>query len=472
MAVKSAYVIGSGPNGLTAAIILQRAGFATTILEAQPEIGGGMRSAELTLPGFTHDLCSAIHPLAASSPVFKTFPLKQHGLEWVHPVAPLAHPLPNGDAAVLFKSVEKTAELLGEDGPAYRRAVGSLPEHWEELMRMLFAPILRVPRNPLLLARFGLIASLPALLTAKTFFRTERARLLYAGMAAHSILPLTSPVSGAFGWVLGLAAHGVGWPMAKGGSQSIANALASYFESLGGQIAINTRVDAIRQLRDADLLLCDVTPRQLLRIAGDELPTSYRRKLEKYHYGPGAFKVDYALSAPIPWKSPDCALAGTVHLGASLDEVAQSEQENWDGVAPDRPFVLLAQQSLFDPSRAPAGQHTAWAYCHVPNGSTVDMLPRIEAQIERFAPGFSKTVLARSVRPPNVMEEHDANLVGGDINGGSMDVNQFIARPTKSLYHTPRKGLYLCSSSTPPGGGVHGLCGYFAAKLAIAEIND
>ncbi len=472
MAVKSAYVIGSGPNGLTAAIILQRAGFAVTVLEAQPTVGGGMRSAELTLPGFTHDLCSAIHPLAASSPVFKTFPLRQHGLEWIHPRVPLAHPLTNGEAAVLYKSVEQTADGLGEDGPAYRRAVGSLPEYWDKLMPMLFAPVLRIPRNPLLLARFGLLAPWPAVLTAKTLFRTERARLLYTGMAAHSVLPLDSPVSGAFGWVLGLAAHGVGWPMAQGGSQSIANALASYFESLGGQIAVNTRVDSLRELHDARLVLCDITPRQLLRVAGDELPATYRRKLDKFHYGPGVFKLDYALSAPIPWRAPECKLAGTVHLGGSLEEIAQSERENWDGIAPERPFVLVAQQSLFDPTRAPAGKHTAWAYCHVPNGSTVDMTARIEAQIERFAPGFRQTVLARTARGPAALESGNANLIGGDINGGSLDLPQFIARPTKTLYHTPRKGLYLCSSSTPPGGGVHGLCGYFAAKLALAELDD
>lgn len=468
MQAATAYVIGSGPNGLTAAIVLARAGLPVTLLEAQPSIGGGVRSAELTLPGFVHDICSAVHPLALSSPAFATFPLAQHGLEWIQPPAPLAHPLDDGSCVLVDVSVEKTAERLGKDRAIYRRILDPLVPRWSDLVREILAPM-HMPAHPFLLARFGLLAPWPATVAARTLFHTPAARALFAGVAAHSILPLERPGSAAFGWVLTLAAHAVGWPIPRGGSQRIANALASYFQSLGGTIVPNTTVGSLKELTDASLVLCDVTPRQLLHIAADRLPTHYARKLERYRYGPGVFKMDWALNRPIPWKSPGCARAATVHIGGTLDEIAAAERASWDGAAPDRPFVLLAQPSLFDPTRAPPGKHTAWAYCHVPNGSTIDMSGRIESQIERFAPGFRGTIAARHTMQPADLERHNANLIGGDINGGAADLPQLFLRPTRSLYRTPVPGLYLCSSSTPPGGGVHGMCGYHAASAALRD---
>lgn len=472
MIASTAYVVGSGPNGLTAAILLQRAGFSTTVLEAQPNVGGAMRSEQLTLPGFTHDLGSAIYPMACSSPVLRSFELERYGLEWIHSPAAMAHPQEDGDAVLLFRSLAETARSLGSDGSAYRRAVGSLSSQWLKLTPELLAPQPRIPRHPLLLARFGLLAPWPGVLTANALFHAKRSRAFYAGLAAHSIMPLEHPLSGAFGWILAISAHAVGWPLPRGGSQSVANALAAHFEALGGRIVTGTRVTSLRELRDARLILCDITPQQLLEIAGDELPDPYRRKLQRFRYGPGVFKMDYALNAPIPWKASSCALAATVHLGESLEEIAAGERGVWRGETSDRPFVLLVQQSLFDSTRAPAGAHTAWAYCHVPNGSSVDMAPYIEAQIERYAPGFRSIVLARSAKGPAEMHALNSNLIGGDIIGGALTIPQFLFRPTKTLYHTPRKGLYLCSASTPPGGGVHGMCGYFAARLALAELND
>ncbi len=463
-----AYVVGSGPNGLTAAIVLARAGLATTLLEAQPGIGGGTRSAELTLPGFLHDVCSAVHPLALSSPVFATFPLAQHGLEWIQPPAALAHPLAGGRAALLYASVEETAAGLGRDGDRYRRAVGSLGAHWHELVPQILGP-LRWPKHPWLMARFGVLAPWPAAGMARTLFRTAEAQALFAGMAAHSFLPLESPVSAAFGWVLALAAHGVGWPIARGGSQRIADALASYFQSLGGHIETNAPVTSLDSFEPGSLILCDVTPRQLLAIAADRLPMAYRQTLAAYRYGPGVFKLDWALDGPIPWTNAACALAGTVHIGGTLDKISAAERAPWDGRESERPFVLLSQPSLFDPTRAPAGKHIAWAYCHVPNGSTVDMTDRIEAQIERFAPGFGARIIGRSAMNTIALESRNANLVGGDINGGAQDFRQLFVRPGRGLYRTPAAGLYLCSSSTPPGGGVHGMCGYHAATLALRD---
>ena len=456
---------------MTAAIVLAKAGLRTTVFEAQPTIGGGARSAELTLPGFVHDICSAIHPWAASSPAFATFPLAQHGLQWIQPPLPLAHPLDDGSAAVLAMPLDETCARLGEDGAAYRRAMAPLVQRWGELLPMIQAPLLRLPAHPWLMARFGALAFWPAAPEARLLFRTEAARALFAGNAAHSVLPLEALGSAAFGWILAAAGHAVGWPIPRGGSQAIANALASYFESLGGRIAVNSPIRSLDELGDASLVLCDVTPRQFLALAGHRLPDRFSRQLEAYRYGPGVFKVDWALRAPIPWTAADCARAGTVHVGGSLDEIAASERTLAGTTPSDRPFLLVAQPSLFDASRAPAGQHTAWAYCHVPHASTADMTGRIESQVERFAPGFRARILARHTMTPADLERHNANLVGGDITGGAQDLRQLVLRPTRLLYRTPLDGVFLCSSSTPPGGAVHGMCGFHAAHAALRQRN-
>ncbi|MCI0440722.1 MAG: NAD(P)/FAD-dependent oxidoreductase [Chloroflexi bacterium] len=463
-----AVVVGSGPNGLAAAVTLARAGRATLVLEARDTIGGGARSAELTLPGFVHDVCSAIHPLAAGSPFFSSLPLGEHGLEWLYPPASAAHPLDDGGAVVLERSVDATAQSLGRDGNAYTKLMKPFVADWEGLAGDILGP-LRIPKHPVLLARFGLRAVRSARGLAEGLFQDESARALFTGLAAHSMLPLDRTVSAAFGLVLGITGHAIGWPIPRGGAQSISNALASYFSSLGGEILTGRRVESLDELPPAKAILFDVTPRQLLRIMGERLPSGYRRRLGRYRYGPAAFKMDWALDGPIPWKAPECARAGTVHLGGSLNEIAASEALVWEGKHTERPFVLLAQQSLFDGTRAPAGKHTAWAYCHVPNGSDFSMSERIEAQIERFAPGFRDLILARRVTTPGDMEEYNPNYVGGDINGGVQDIRQLFARPTLRLdpYSTPVKGVYICSSSTPPGGGVHGMCGYFAARSAL-----
>lgn len=463
-----AIVIGSGPNGLAAAITMARAGRSVLVREAEKTIGGGTRSAELTLPGFVHDICSAVHPLGLGSPFFRTLPLAEHGLEWIHPPAPVAHPLDDGTAIVLERPVDLTAEALGADSAAYRSLMNPLVADWAKLDRALLGP-LRLPRHPVALARFGLAALRSAYGLASSRFKGERARALFAGLAAHSMLPLELQPSAAFGLVLGITAHAIGWPIPRGGSQQIANALASYLGSLGGEIVTEARVDSLDELPTARAVLCDITPRQLLRIAGHRLSAGFRRKLERYRYGPGAYKIDWALDSPIPWRAAECARAATVHLGGTIEDIAASERAAWEGRQPQRPFVLLAQPSLFDPTRAPQGKHTAWAYCHVPNGSNLDMTERIENQIERFAPGFRRRVLARSVMAPAQLEQRNANLVGGDINGGVQDLRQLFLRPTARLYSTSSKGLYLCSSSTPPGGGVHGMCGHFAALKALRD---
>jgi phytoene dehydrogenase-like protein len=438
------------------------------VLEAAATVGGGTRSAELTLPGFVHDVCSAIHPMALGSPFLREVPLAEHGLELIHPPAPLAHPFDEGTAAVLERSVDATADGLGPDAAAYRRLMGTLAGAASEVLGDVFGP-LRVPRHPVATARFGVSGLRSAAGLAGGRFRTAKARGLFAGIAAHSMLPLTTPGTAAAGLVLGLIAHAFGWPLARGGSQRIADALASHLRELGGEIVTSRPVSTLDELLPKRVVMLDLTPRQVLRVAGARLPERYRQSLARYRYGPGVCKLDWALEGPIPWRAESCTRAATVHLGGTLEELARSEQEIWKGRHPERPFVLLAQQTPFDPSRAPAGKHTAWAYCHVPSGSQVDMTDRIEAQVERFAPGFRERIAARNVMTATAMESYNANYIGGDINGGVQDLRQLFTRPVARLvpYATPVDGLYICSSSTPPGGGVHGMCGYFAARAAL-----
>jgi phytoene dehydrogenase-like protein len=466
-----AIVVGSGPNGLTAAIALARAGVSVHVVERAARVGGGMRTEELTLPGFQHDVCSAIHPLAVASPFVRDLPLAGHGLEWIESPAALAHPFDDGTAALLERSAAATGATLGGDARAWERRIGPLARDAEPLLEDLLGPP-RVPRRPLVLARFGLQAGLPATSFARTAFRGERARGFFAGLAAHSMLPLSQPATAGYGLVLALLGHAVGWPLARGGSQQLAEALASYLRALGGTIETGRQVDSLAELDGASAVLLDTGPRELLRIAGARLDGSYRRGLERFRYGPGVFKLDWALDAPIPWRAEECARAATVHLGGTLEQIADSERAPSHGATAAIPFVLLAQQSLFDPTRAPHGRHTAWAYCHVPNGSTSDLTERIERQVERFAPGFRDRILARSAAGPAWFEEHNPNYVGGDINGGAGDLLQLFARPVLrvSPYTTPLPGVFLCSSSTPPGGGVHGMCGYHAARAALRHL--
>jgi phytoene dehydrogenase-like protein len=467
-----AVVVGSGPNGLAAAITVARAGHSVLVLEAEDTLGGGARTAELTLPGYLHDICSAIHPLGVSSPFFRELPLAEHGLAWIQSPTPLAHPLDGGTAILLERSVQTTSHRLGPDTAAYQRLMAPFVANWDSLAKDVLGPLPVPPRHPFLLSRFGLRALHSARGLAERVFKGERARALFGGMAAHSMMPLERAPTAAFGLVLGITGHAVGWPMARGGSQQIVEALVGHLSTLGGEVISGQRVDSLDGLPPARAVLCDVTPRQLLRIAGDRLSIRYRRALTSYRYGPGVFKVDFALDGPIPWRAAECAHAATVHVGATLEEVALAERAVWRGEHSERPFVLLAQQSLFDPTRAPEGKHTAWAYCHVPHGSTVDMTERIEAQIERFAPDFRDRILARSTKSAVDMERYNPNYIGGDINGGVQDLTQHFTRPAFRLvpYSTPVKGLYLCSSSTPPGGGVHGMCGYFAARAALRDV--
>jgi len=469
-----AVVVGSGPNGLAAAITLAREGRRVLVLEAKPTAGGGMRSAELTLPGFTHDVCSAIHPLGRASPFFRTLPLEEHGLTWIEPELPLAHPLDDGTAAVLARSLEATGAGLGRDADAYGWLMAPLVRRWGTLEEAVLAPLLRFPRYPLPLARFGLRALPPATLLARSVFREAGSRALFAGLAAHAILPLGQPTTSAIGLVLGTLAHLVGWPLPEGGSQRLADALVSYLRALGGEVVTNAPIRHLNELPRAKVVLCDVAPRQLLDLAGEKLPADYRHALRRFRYGPGVFKVDYALDGPVPWRAEACRRAGTVHLGGTLEEIAHAEREVYRGRHPRRPYVLVAQQSLFDPTRAPEGKHTLWTYCHVPNGSTLDVTGAIEGQLERFAPGFRARVLRRSVRGPADFERYNPNYVGGDINGGTQDLAQLFTRPVlhPNPYKTPLQGVYLCSSSTPPGGGVHGMCGFHAARAALrAELS-
>jgi phytoene dehydrogenase-like protein len=464
-----AVVIGAGPNGLAAAITLARDGRSVVVYEAEATVGGSVRSAELTLPGFVHDICSAVYPLAIGSPFFRSLPLSQHGLEWIQPDAALAHPFEDGTAAILERSVRATAGYLGSDENAYTRLLGPLVSHWDRLNGDLLAPP-RLPRHPLLLARFGLSGLRPARCFAEQRFSEARARALFGGLAAHAMLPLESYATAAFGLVLGITGHALGWPVPCGGAQVIAHALASYLGFLGGDIVLNRRITSLKELPRCRAILCDLTPRQVLALAAEQLPSGFKRKLQRYRYGMAAFKVDWALAGPVPWRAAECARAATVHLGATLEEIAASERAASRGDRNERPFVLLAQPSLFDQTRAAKGKHTLWGYCHVANGSTENMLEKIEDQVERFAPGFRDVVLGRHIMSPAALEKHNANLVGGDINGGSADLAQLFFRPTARLYGTPVKGLYMCSSSTPPGGGVHGMCGYFAARQALKEV--
>lgn len=471
-----AVVVGAGPNGLAAAIALAEAGLGVRLFEANDVVGGAARSAELTRPGFRHDLGSTTHPLAAASPFFRDLPLSDHGLDWVHPGLPLAHPLDGGGAALLHRSLDETAEGLGGDGDAWERLFGPLVRDWPKLEREVLRPLLHWPRHPIALARFGLPALRSAEGLARSRFAETPARALFAGLAAHSLLALDRTATASFGLVLGILAHRVGWPCPRGGAGRISEALAAYFRSLGGEIVTGQRIESLEELPAARHVVLDVTPRQVVDVARDRLSARRRRTLDGWRYGAAAFKLDWALDAPIPWANSDCARAGTVHLGGTLEEIAAGEKAVEQGSVAERPFVLLAQHSLFDPTRAPDGKHTAWAYCHVPNGSTVDMTDRIEAQIERFAPGFSDRILDRAVSTPTDLERLDANLIGGDINGGTQDLAQMLARPRLSPrpYRLARAagdrpGLYLCSSSTPPGGGVHGMCGWHAARTLLHD---
>jgi phytoene dehydrogenase-like protein len=467
-----AVIVGSGPNGLAAAITLARAGHSVLVFEANSTIGGGARSAELTLPGFVHDVCSAVHPLAAGSPFFKTLPLQSFGLEWIHPEIPLAHPLDDGTAACLYRDVDLTADSLGADGASYRRLMKPLALNWDELSVQILQPVLHLPRYPITLAKFGLSAVWPTTPLAKMLFKSVPARALFAGIAAHSFLPLESMVSSAFALVLGPAGHAVGWPIPRGGSQSISNALADYLRKLGGKIEVNHRIEKLDELPRSRAVLFDTSAWNFARIAGDRLPNSYLHRLEKFKHAPGIFKIDYALEAPVPWKSKECRRAGTVHVGGTLDEISATERDAGNGKVPDRPFVLVAQQSLFDQTRAPRGKHTLWAYAHVPFACSLDISERIEAQIERFAPGFRDCIIGRHKMAATDLEAVNPNLIGGDISGGATNLWQLIARPVLSPvpYRTPLKGVYLCSSSTPPGGGVHGMCGYHAARAVLCDI--
>lgn len=465
---RHAVVIGSGPNGLAAAIVLAEAGYGVEVHEAQPTIGGAARTLPLTLPGFSHDFGSTIHAMAAGSPFFSCLKLEQHGVEWIHPPAPLAHPLDDGTAVMLERDLSDAARALGADGNRWRRFFAPLAENWTRLAEEIFQPVIHMPRHPLLLTRFGIRALTPASLFVRKF-TDARTHALFAGIAAHSFLPLEAPLSSSGGIMLAAAAHAVGWPMARTGAQSITDALASILRDLGGCTYSNSRITSLDSFSRDTLFLCDISPRQLLAITGHRLEPGFQQDLQKFKPGPGAFKVDYALSSPIPWKASDCLRAGTVHLGGTFEEIAAAERAVANGEHPERPFILLAQPTLFDKTRAPEGKHIAWAYCHVPNGSTFDMTTRIEAQIERFAPGFRDCILARHISPPATLEAMDANLIGGDISGGAMTLRQTVFRPTHRTYATSDPNIFLCSASTPGVGGVHGMCGYNAARAALKD---
>ena len=468
--MKRANVVGSGPNGLSAAIALARVGVRMTVFEGEAVVGGSLRTEAATLPGFHHDIGAAVFPMAVASPFFRSLPLTEHGLDWIEPEIPLAHPLPGGDAVALFHSLDETAAHLRQDGAAYRSLMQPVAAAWHDLVHEVLGPVFHVPRHPLALAGFGLRALQPATHLANATFATERARALIAGLAAHSVVPLDFAATSAVALVLGVTAHVDGWPVARGGSRSIAQALTGVLQSYGGTVETGRWIRSLADLPEADSTLLDVTPEQFLRLAGDAVPPDRRRPYVKFRRGPGICKVDWALSEPIPWQNELCRSAGTVHVGGFMDEIAASERDAFEGRGNDRPFVLLSQPSLFDSSRAPAGKHTAWAYCHVPNNSPEDQTAAIEAQIERFAPGFRDVVLARHTRTAPQMEAWDPNLLGGDVSGGAMDLPQLLRRPKLPPYSTPLPGVYLCSSSTPPAGGVHGMCGALAAEVAALHL--
>jgi phytoene dehydrogenase-like protein len=441
------------------------------MIEAKKTVGGGMQSSALTLPGFVHDICSSIHPLGIASPFFRSLDLASYGLQWIQPPVPLAHPLDDGTSVLLRRSLDETAKDLGFDGRPYKKLMGPIADNWEVLLKELLGP-LHFPEHPLMVSRFGLHASQSVERFIRSHFRTVEARALFAGISAHSIMPTNHAGGAAYGLLLGSAGHVAGWPVAKGGSQNIADALKRYFISLGGEVRTGVEIHSFDELPKAKTILMDVTPKQLQTIAGDLLPQFYQQRLLNFKYGPGVFKMDWALRSPIPWKASDCLQAATVHLGGTYEEISEAENSVWQGKNPEKPVVILAQPSLFDNTRAPDNKHTAWAYCHVPNGSTFDMSQRIENQIERFAPGFRDCILARSVMNTTAMEAHNPNYIGGDIAGGMQNPIRLFLKPLGSWrpYSTPIKGVYLCSSSMPPGAGVHGMCGYYAARRALSEV--
>ena len=468
-----AVVVGSGPNGLAAAVELARNGAAVQVLEGAPSIGGGTRTAELTLPGFRHDVCAAAHPLAVDSPYLATLPLHEHGLEWLFPAASVAHPLDGEPAVMLRLGVDDTASGLGVDGAAYRRLLTPLVRGSRKLLEEVLGPLVRVPRHPLVLAGFGPLALAPAAVLGRLGFRGQRARALLAGCAAHGVLPLERPATGAFGLLFLITGHLHPWPVARGGSQGIGRALARYLAELGGSVQTDAPVRTLADLPPARVYLFDVGPRAIASIAGSVLPGRFVGHLTRYRYGPGIFKIDWALDGPIPWRDRHCLEASTVHIGGTLDEIAAGEAAVWRGEHPERPYVLLVQASQFDASRAPSGKHTGWAYTHVPAGSTVDRTDVIERQVERFAPGFRDRILARHVMNTEDLERYNPNDVGGAITGGSANLVQLLARPAPRVdpYTTPNPHIYMCSAATPPGGGVHGMCGYHAARSALRRMH-
>ncbi|HWF58301.1 MAG TPA: NAD(P)/FAD-dependent oxidoreductase [Candidatus Dormibacteraeota bacterium] len=466
-----AVVVGAGPNGLAAAIVLARQGMSVHVVEAADEVGGACRTAELTLPGFRHDMGASVLPFATSSRFFRDFPAARYGLELIHPRAPLAHPLDGEEAMLLERSVDDTAAGLGGDAARYRRLFSAATRYEEPLLDQFLGP-LRVPRHPLLVAAFGVPALLPAALLARTAFRGHRARALFAGMAAHSMLALNSPASASMGLVMAMVGHAVGWPVARGGAGNVTKAMAAHLVELGGTVETGRRITSLDELPAARVRLLDLVPRDIERICADALPPRYRRSLLRYRYGPGVYKIDWALDSPIPWADPRCAAAATVHVAGSFDEIVASEAGVAAGRHAQRPFVILVQPSLFDSDRAPRGRHTAWAYCHVPNGSRRDMSEEIERQVERFAPGFRDVIAARHVLDTGGLEAYDANLVGGDINAGTFSLGQLFTRPTARMppYTTPNPGIVICSAATPPGGAVHGMCGWWAAQAALRAL--
>ena len=465
-----AVIVGAGPNGLAAAIALAREGRNVVIFEAADRAGGGLRSCESTLPGFVHDICSAVHPLAYASPLFRMLPLRKYGLEWVRPDIPMSHPLSNGKAVTLYRSMKETCEELGQDRGAYENIIKPLLDQWEPLLNNVLGP-LRIPSNPLLMGKFGWFGLQSAASFVKKYFADEPARALISGLAAHSMMDLNFRGSAAFGLILGLLGHKVGWPFPKGGSEKLAEALIAYLKSMNVEIVTDQSIRSMNQLPPGRAVFFDITPRQLLEISGTNLPESYREKLRGYKYGMGVCKVDWALSEPIPFTNENCRRAGTLHIGGFHEDIIQSEKLIWNHVDPDRPFVILAQHTVADPTRAPEGKHTGWAYCHVPAGSDKSRKEAIENQIERFAPGFKDTILSSNVMTAKGFSEYNPNYIGGDINGGVQDIKQLFLRPIAKWdpYQTGNPGLYLCSSSTPPGGGVHGMCGYNAAQSFLRK---